>query len=110
MLRDSLESYTDVNHALLDECTTQVDVKLYIQLHGYGNFQFFDLPGEMELPAISKIVSQTPHPSRIKLKRPLFKATIPMKLPKSIRENAVSDKKYALGKGYLLEKLKYIFQ
>ena len=39
---------------LIDEFKIRIDVKMYSQLHGYGDFHGFDLPSDMELSPISK--------------------------------------------------------
>ena len=43
----------EVNRVLLEEFKIREDVKLYIPLPDYDGFRGLDLPGEMELSAIS---------------------------------------------------------
>ena len=54
MLKANLGNPPELNQALLDEFKIQDDVKMYIQLPGYGDFHGFDLPNGAELAAISQ--------------------------------------------------------
>ena len=79
---------------MLGEVEIQEDVKMYIKLHDYHNCHGFDLSKELELLVITKeFVTGSPKPSWRPPKRPIFNARIPNELFKSIRENAMGDKK-----------------
>ena len=54
MLKDILETYNEVNQSLLGKFKIQAGVAMYIQLHGYDDFNGLDLPNDVALSAISK--------------------------------------------------------
>ena len=52
MLKASLVSYPELDHALIGEFKIQDDVKMYSQLSDYEDLEGSDLSNEMELAAI----------------------------------------------------------
>ena len=93
-MKSSLGNTKGAHLAVLDNSKQRGDVKLYIQLPYYGDFQGYDLGQEDILRQVAQRIYANSHkPSWRTLKHHMFPVGIPKKLFREIKAISGNDKK-----------------